>query len=163
MLICCLISTIGLAQNAVDNTQSDDLINFLGTENSVRYKLINPNQISTPIVNNGSIFIEQIGANNHTNSNTRTISSAINLVQHGNLNSIRVDINAMSVIQNVYQHGDGHRLAEYSSTPSLNLKQTFDQNGYGQNLTIHGNNSLSEKMRLTMDGNARTIIIRNFN
>lgn len=159
----CLVYAIGYTQNAVEEIRSSDVIERLGPENTIFRTLTNPSQANSQFVNTTSIYIQQIGSDNQASFFSETESSDINLIQNGNGNSVRTAITALSRVESINQQGDNHFLTEFANTPFLNLERTINQNGSSQNLTIHGSNSLSEKMRVTMEGNTNTVIIRNFN
>lgn len=157
------MSVISFAQNTVEEVRSSDIIKEFGLFNAVQNASINPTQISNISYDANSIYIDQIGSNNIISLKSFTESSTIDLTQNGNNNVVKLNFTALSAVENFYQLGDNHYLAAYGNTPSLNLQRTVNQNGSGQRLTIHGNNSISEKMQLNMKGATSTIIIRNFN
>ena len=157
------MSSISFAQNTVEEVRSSDIIKEFGLFNTVQNASINPIQISTISYDSNSIYIDQIGSNNIISLKSFTESSTIDLTQNGNNNMVKLNFTALSAVENFHQLGDNHYLAAYGNTPSLNLQRTVNQTGSGQRLTIHGNNSISEKMQLNMKGATSTIIIRNFN
>ncbi len=163
LVIICLLFEMGYAQNKVSETQPKNLIEKIGPENVLHNFLVNPLQAGTSLGNSNNIFIEQIGSGNLTQVNTNTSTSDINAIQNGNGNSIRTTVAALGIIETIRQQGDNHHFAEFANTPSLEIQRQVDQIGNGQNLTIHGNNSISDHMRLTMEGSTKTIVIRNFN
>ena len=162
-LLLCLSHTLGYTQNAVEEVRSRDVIERLGPENTIFRTLTKPLQAYSHFASTTSIYIEQIGSSNQASFFSKTESSDINLIQNGNGNSVRTAITALSRVESIHQQGDNHFLTEFANTPFLNLERTIKQNGNSQNLIIHGSNSLSEKMRVAMEGNTNTIIIRNFN
>ncbi|WP_273566190.1 hypothetical protein [Maribacter halichondriae] len=161
-LAICLVSTLAYAQNTVEETRPSDLIETIGPENELLRSFVNPLQANTSL-NTNNIFIEQIGSGNLTQVNTNTSTSDIKAMQYGNGNSIRTTVAVLGMMETIRQQGDNHHFAEFANTPSLEIQRQIDQIGNGQNLTIHGNNSISDNMRLTMEGSAKTIVIRNFN
>lgn len=158
-----ITSSICFAQNTVEKIQPQDLVTEIGLENIASTLNVNPVQIQKTLSNSNNIYINQIGSNNTIKVKTATQHSAIDLAQEGNNNILKLNFSAMSATETIRQQGENHFISAYGNTPSLNLERTINQEGYGQNLTIHGNNSLSEKMQLNMKGSASTIIIRNFN
>lgn len=151
------------SQNAVEEVQPLEFIKEIGSQNIIPNFRINPVQIGNITSHSNNIYIDQIGYNNSISVNSVTNSSNIDLIQNGNDNKVRLSFSALSASETIHQQGDGHYLAAFGNTPTLNLQRTVKQTGYGQNLTIHGSNSLSEKMQLNMKGTSSTIIIRNFN
>ena len=163
ILIVFTMSSTCLAQNTVEETRPLDHIKEIGIKNMLPNFSINPAQTGTIVSHSNNIYIDQVGSNNSIRVSTSTESSSIDLVQNGKNNIMRLGFSALTAADVVHQHGDNHYLAAFGKSPSLNLQRTINQSGYGQNLTIHGSNSLSEKMQLNMKGSASTIIIRNFN
>lgn len=158
-----LISSVSYAQNTVEETRSSDVVKEIGYLNMAQNQNVNPTQIIRNSNQLNNIYITQIGSNNSSSIRSTTTSSTIDLRQHGNNNTAKLNFTALSATETFHQSGDNNFLATYGNTPSLNLERTINQSGYGQRLTIHGNNSISEKMKLNMNGATSTIIIRNFN
>jgi len=154
-----LLNPEAFSQNTVDNRQNSDLIEQLGPQNYI----FNFQVAQVPLNGTNSIYVEQIGSQNQLEVRSRTDTGNINLIQNGSNNITRIDVTTLSISDNIQQFGGNHFFAEYTNTPNLNMQRTINQTGNGQNLMIHGNNSLSDKMRLSMAGNSNTIIIRNFN
>jgi hypothetical protein len=157
------MSSTCLAQNVVEESRPLNLIKEIGIENMQSNFSINPVQMGNILSHTNNIYINQVGSNNIITVNTVIESSSIDLVQNGKNNIMRLSFSAKTAADIIHQQGDNHYLAAFGKAPSLNLQRTVNQSGYGQNLTIHGSNSLSEKMQLNMKGSASTIIIRNFN
>jgi len=157
-----IVPTIGFAQN-LEEEEPQVLLNAISPQNFTSTSSINPVQMANSNSTSNSVYINQIGYNNSTSINTITKNSYIDLIQNGTNNRAILNFSALSATEIIQQNGDSNYLAAYGSTPSLNLKRTINQEGYGQNLIIHGGNSLSAKMKMNMKGSSSTIIIRNFN
>lgn len=148
----------GQVENVEDSSSS--LIMSLGPDNLQAFSQI---QGDLPIISSNSIYIQQIGMNNTTLTNVRADYSEINLVQNGNTNRASINVDGRTVIHNVVQNGNNNFLLEYGNTPNLNLDRNITQNGNGNGVVIFGSNSLTDKMILNLQGNSKTITIRNFN
>ena len=115
------------------------------------------------VANNG-VFINQIGAANTTNITTQSQISDIKLTQLGNSNQIDLNLKATIIDYSVTQLGNNNLLLEYNTFNDKRLIQrTVQQNGDNQNLIIHGNNGIVDKMKINMNKDSRSLIIRNSN
>lgn len=111
---------------------------------------------------NNTVIIAQIGDDNNLNSTTKSLKSTVTIVQNGNGNDAFLELNNKELLENIIQNGNNNAVLDYSLYQS-NLRNTeINQTGNNQNLTISGSNSLSEKMKVSMQGQDQTIIIRNF-
>ncbi len=122
---------------------------------------------TTTLLTNSSednmVFINQIGENNQVDSYTNASTSSIQILQNGNQNKVYLDISADTIDELVIQNGNNNTLLDYSTFGVKSHELQLIQNGNNQNLTWYGGNSISEKMKITMQGESKTIIIRNFN
>lgn len=115
-------------------------------------------------VANTGIFINQIGNGNSANVATQSQISDIQLNQFGNSNKINLNIKAEIIDYKVNQQGNNNLLLEFNTFNNKQLLQrSVEQNGDGQNLVIHGRNSIVDKMKITMEQGSQSIIIRNTN
>lgn len=108
-----------------------------------------------------AIYIQQVGNNNDVISNTRSLYSNINLVQRGNNNEVGLNIKAGIIDENIFQNGSNHKFFDFSSKGTVLHSAAVYQTGRNQNLLYYGNNSISEKMMVRMNGRNQTVIIRN--
>ena len=130
-------------------------LNFLSSQN---FQIIPANNIS-----NNNVFIAQIGADNLVKVNTQSTNSDIDLFQNGNQNKILLEIAAITIEETVIQNGNNNVFSDYS-TYGLNYHSAeIMQTGNSNNLTWFGGNSISEKIIVNMQGDSKTIIVRNFN
>ena len=113
--------------------------------------------------NSGSAYIYQIGADNQGNLLLQGENNEVQLMQYGNANRADIRLSGKSVVHHTLQLGDGNQLFEYGNTSNLNLERSILQNGNNQSISIFGSNSLTENLRLNVQGNAESITIRNFN
>ena len=123
--------------------------------------------IQTPALasatNSGSVYIHQIGADNQGNVLLRGRNNEVQLMQYGNANRADIRLSGKSVVHHTLQYGDGNQLFEYGNASNLDLERSILQNGNNQNISIFGSNSLTQNLRLNVQGNAESITIRNFN
>ncbi len=151
------------SQNTVETKENKDLIEEIGPQTNVfGFQMYNAAQ-NTPISGINTVYIEQIGVHNLVDIKLNTNRSNAEIVQKGAENTVRMNVVALEVLDRVEQSGSNHFFSEYANTPSLLMQREINQNGYNQSLTIHGNNSISEKIRLNMSGSLNSVIIRNFN
>jgi len=109
-----------------------------------------------------SVFIEQLGNDNEAVINTRSNGGEIQLLQRGSDNGIFLNTVADQIKQTVVQQGDNHRFVDFGNTSSIQNLEVI-QSGNGQNLMMHGINSISEKMTISMQGQDQSVELRNFN
>jgi hypothetical protein len=150
----------GFCQNENLEHAPSTIVTLLGSEN---LQFVSEVQPAIPIANSNSVYIEQIGIDNIINTNIRAESSEINLVQNGNSNTVDLSVNAKTMVHNIMQNGTNNYLQEYSNTSNLNLERNIQQNGNDQRVVIYGSNTLTDNIILNLQGNSKTVTIRNFN
>ncbi|SFJ25044.1 hypothetical protein [Olleya namhaensis] len=145
---------------ATDNT---DAISSFDTQSSQENFLLNQTDTATSFASTeNSVFIAQIGDNNDLVSITESFESDISIIQNGNQNVTVLDLNSTKLTETVIQKGDNNTFLDYSPFKSDVRNATINQTGNNQNLTMFGSNSLSEKIKISMQGQDQSIIIRNF-
>ena len=162
-------STIILNAQGIITNNSNDATTSMDTDieqlNYFSQQLNTPLSPSEINITNTGVFIHQIGNNNVSDITTASQISDIQLNQFGNDNAIDLNLKATVIDYSVTQNGNNNTLIEYNN--SVNNKQllerTVQQNGNGQNLLIEGNNSIVDKMRITMNNGAQSLIIRTMN
>lgn len=141
--------------------------NFVNDQHQLNYFSQQSNVASAPAtmnVSNAGVFITQIGNGNNTNIANQSQISDIKLNQIGNSNEIDLNLKAEVINYSVTQLGNNNLLLEYNTFSGKQLlERTVQQNGNNQNLVIHGNNSIVDKMKITMNKDSRSLIIRNTN
>ncbi len=142
--------------NSLDSFHSQDSqLNYLSSQSSVNNEL-------SPVGN--SLFITQTGDGNVINSNTVSQNSDIRLNQNGNDNNLDLKIRANTIVESVSQTGNGHNFVDYSTQGTNYHSGAVQQTGNNQNLSWYGNNSISEKLQVKMQGQlGQTVEVRNFN
>ncbi|MEO9894671.1 hypothetical protein [Aurantibacter sp.] len=148
------------AQIEVAEDVGTSLVGDVGLEN---LQSVTQVQSNVPQAASNSVYIQQIGSNNSSLVQSKSDYSTISLVQNGNANNADIDVAAKTFSTNVLQNGNNNFLLEYGNSPSLNLERNIIQNGNEQNVVIFGSNSLTDKIQLNLQGNAKSITIRNFN
>jgi len=113
---------------------------------------------------NNNILITQVGVNNVSTVQTTATNSSIILGQTGNDNIMQLDLNATNIDYRALQTGNDNMLLEFSNGGATQLLQrSIEQTGNGQNLIIHGTNSLVDRMTIKMATGGQSVIIRNTN
>lgn len=107
-----------------------------------------------------SIYIQQIGNLNSTVANTRSLSSDINLLQRGNNNDIHMTVKAASIETTIFQSGYNNQVLDISPTGVRSQRGLIVQRGTNQRLAWIGDNSISQRMVVRMQGRNQSIIIR---
>lgn len=118
---------------------------------------------STETTTGSSVFINQIGSNNDAQIKVNATTSFLNVLQNGLSNLMLVDVTAAEINQNLTQNGESNRFYSFSNNPASIQNMEVLQNGVNQDITVYGGNSLSENLKINMQGNDRSIIVRNFN
>lgn len=158
------VFVLGISQifGQVENTEetSLSLVESLSPE---ILQVVSETQVNLPSNLSNSIYIQQIGTDNSASVNLQTTSNELNLLQNGNSNLARIDISAKAAIHNIAQEGNGNFLIEYGNRPDLTLERNINQNGNDHGVVIFGSNSLTDNIFLNLQGNSKTITIRNFN
>lgn len=134
-------------------------------ESQLRYQaLVSQQQIAAapkaqvPLDN--GVHVVQIGLGNSSQITTRTAHSAIDLVQNGTANTANIAVEADSYKAGIVQNGNRNALYEFKTAPGQQLETQVNQTGNNNNLIMHGENGLSNKIKINMTGN-QTVIVRN--
>ena len=131
-------------------------LSFISSQNQ---QAARSNQATT----GSSVFINQIGSNNDAQIKVSANSSFVNALQNGFSNLMLIDVTAFDITQNITQNGESNSFYNFSNNPSAIQNMEILQNGINQDITIFGSNSLSENIKITMQGSDRSLIVRNFN
>ena len=110
-----------------------------------------------------NVFIQQIGELNNVYTNTQTIEGTISIFQQGLNNKAGLFLKSRKIDYHLTQTGNNNRYLHFNSWDPEIIKVNALQNGNDNDLIIHGENGISEKMQINFTGNNRAIIIRNFN
>lgn len=160
------ISNYTTAQTYKNNTKDATLSGFKNKEAQQNF-LLNQETIKTAeaytVSNENAVFISQIGDNNKISSNTTSNSSDVNFFQVGNSNIATVNIKSDVIKESIFQLGNNHSVLDVNVFKNASHTIEVNQRGNNQNLTLFGGNSISEKLKVSMQGQNQTIIVRNYN
>jgi len=136
----------------------------LGLSNIEYLHIINTQQsLGANDTSSSSVFITQIGDNNIINSFTVSEINNSVFVQNGDQNNILVLSTAAEINQRISQTGQNNYFQSYSNNPYSTQNIKINQQGINQDITVFGDNSMSQNMTINMQGNDTSIIVRNFN
>ena len=108
------------------------------------------------------VFIKQEGTRNNANATITSSNSEVVIKQFGNDNLADLNIDAYFIRENITQIGNNNTLRDYSSSFKNNHNVDVKQFGNNQKVYISGSNSLSEKIKVNVKGNDKTIFINNY-
>jgi len=144
-------SSIAIA-NSFDNKASE--LNYLANQGF---------QINeTNLLDNG-VYVSQAGEGNTIFSNTTAETINLNLIQKGTFNEIALEVTAKDISETVIQDGNDNSFLDFSDNGALFHGAEILQVGNDQNLVWFGNNSIAERLKVTMRGEGKTVTVRNFN
>lgn len=163
LLIFSFFGVATFSQNANEHSSIAAAKSFGNKASELNYLSKQGFQINeTDILNNG-IYISQIGAENSIYTNTTAETINLNLIQNGNSNEISLEVTAKNISETVIQNGNNNSFLDFSDNNMLFHGAEVLQSGNYQNLVWFGNNSLAEKLKVTMRGEGKSVTIRNFN
>ena len=111
---------------------------------------------------NNEVFINQIGDRNQVYTSVRTQENKSVYIQNGNFNSIYSDVSAKTFASSIVQNGDRHKAFNFVSSPGEEVSLELNQQGNSHHFEQFGSNSIGNKMKFQMNGDSRSLIIRNF-
>ncbi len=136
----------------------DGLTNFISSQTTQRSVApLTTNQADT------SVMISQVGSNNEITANTQSTSGSVALIQQGDDNTTYTDVSATELQTTVIQNGNNNNYLNFNVFTKDFSETTVIQNGNNQNLIRHGGNALSDKLKVNMQGQGQSVIIRSFN
>jgi hypothetical protein len=133
-------------------------ISFLAAQNSQSFF-----KNTSYNLQNNEVFINQIGANNQAVVNTQSNSSAINVIQNGSGNDVLLDVSANRIEETVVQNGNNNGYLHINPFRLEYQGGEILQNGNNQNIEWFGGNTLSERLKISMQGESQSLIIRSYN
>ncbi len=138
--------------NSQEKTQAETAIL---QQNIINYKLtatLSQNQIN-------SITITQIG-NQNINQNTIIANqSNIQVYQNGHFNSTDIYRVETEVNEFLYQNGNRNTIHEMSVGNYNTIENQYIQNGDNNRITSFGSNSISENLKIQINGNNTSVIV----
>lgn len=159
----CMLLLVGTTSYAQNYTDTETSINGFQNTNAENGFLSSQNAQMSQSANGSSVFINQVGSGNDIISRTESSSGAINYIQQGSNNSIFVNLKANQLDQTIVQRGTNHSVLNFNSAKLDFHKGEIIQEGNNQSLTWYGGNSISEKLKVKMEGNSQSVIVRSFN
>lgn len=159
---------IGVFANAQTYKNSNENTDTYGFDNKPSEMVFLASQNSqsttksiTPSGNN--VLIAQIGADNNAVVDARSNSSEVKILQNGDANDIYYQVSAKTIEATLSQNGNNNGIFHTNAFNLENHDAQILQNGSNQNVQWFGGNSVSEKMKITMQGENQSIVVRNFN
>lgn len=160
--ICCTTFTLAQTYKADKDEATISHFSKKNVQNNYLSTSLTTIDNTSNIVGN-TVFIQQIGDDNKISSNTKSEANAMNLNQFGDNNNIYLDISAKVIDEKVLQSGDNNYFLDFSPYGTKYHSADIVQRGNNQNITVFGGNGISEKLKVNMQGDSKTIIVRNFN
>jgi len=106
--------------------------------------------------------ITQIGKYNRSNLNVKASQSEVVFNQIGDHNLIDFNVKASSFDAYITQDGNNHKAFDFINSPADNVSLKLQQTGEATHFERYGSNSIGDKLQFEMNGNLRSIIVRNF-
>lgn len=110
-----------------------------------------------------NIFITQTGTNNNINANIFSQDGIVELEQAGERNNVQMKIDAAVVQGVVIQNGSDNQIFDYVPSSNQPVLFYFKKEGNNHHIESYGSNSISNGLKVELEGNSKAIIIRNFN
>ncbi len=158
-LIIVITFQVGFSQVQIQEKRTNTINNqeFLWIQN------IENSRVSKTFTASSSVFINQLGDNNTIDVKSQSEISNVNLFQSGYQNNIYLDVIAENIDESITQVGNNNTVIDFSTYGVDQHQLDISQTGNNQNLTWFGGNSIAENMKVTMQGESKTVIVRNFN
>lgn len=115
------------------------------------------------VIQNNTVFINQIGDYNTNTIKIATNASEINLFQNGNSNDAQLNYVANTAIANLVQNGDNNRIMDNVNSPYEDISLDLIQNGNSLKFERDGVNELTKSLKFRQAEASPIIIVRSFN
>lgn len=124
-----------------------------------------PKDQLNPVVlqQDNAIAVLQIGQYNTVTTTVQAQTSTLSYNQQGSYNDVDIVATGKDINHRIYQYGDHNSLDTFTLNPTSQQSLELIQRGNNQDVSIFGENSMSKDMKITLEGNDKTLIIRNFN
>lgn len=158
LILLLLVSVCSFAQKTINNPlthKNIQKIDFISLTN------IDINE-NANLSESNSIIIEQIGNYNSISSSVSSKTSNIGLYQMGSFNDITFNVSADIIYDSVLQYGNNNSFSINSISDNDFHNIEIIQRGNDQNLIWFGDNLISEKLKITMQGHSKTLIVKNY-
>jgi hypothetical protein len=136
-------------------SQENTLTKIAIINQNIDYKLtatISQNQTNTAI-------ITQIGNQNHNQNTIIANQSIIQVYQNGHFNLTDIYRVENEVNEYIIQNGSGNSINEMSIGNYNTIDNQYIQNGNNNRITSFGSNSISENLKIQINGNNAAIIV----
>lgn len=136
-------------------SQENTLTEIAIINQNVDYKLtatISQNQTNNAI-------ITQIGNQNHNQNTVIANQSIIQVYQNGHFNLTDIYRVENEVNEYIIQNGSGNSINEMSIGNYNTIDNQYIQNGNNNRITSFGSNSISENLKIQINGNNAAIIV----
>jgi len=150
-----LFPIIMIAQNYMNEKD-----NIVQTQEALFY--LNNSILQKNYSSSNLVFIEQEGSRNKANAHITSSDSEVIIKQFGNDNFANLSLDAFFIRENITQIGNNNMLRDYSLNAQYNHNVNVQQFGNNQKVYINGSNSLSEKIKINVTGNGKTIFVNNY-
>lgn len=137
------------------NSQENTLTEIAIINQNIDYKLtatISQNQTNNAI-------ITQIGNQNHNQNTIIANQSIIQVYQNGHFNLTDIYRVENEVNEYIIQNGSGNSINEMSIGNYNTIDNQYIQNGNNNRITSFGSNSISENLKIQINGNNAAIIV----
>lgn len=137
------------------NSQENTLTEIAIINQKIDYKLtatISQNQTNNAI-------ITQIGNQNHNQNTIIANQSIIQVYQNGHFNLTDIYRVENEVNEYIIQNGNGNSINEMSIGNYNIIDNQYIQNGNNNRITSFGSNSISENLKIQINGNNAAIIV----
>ena len=111
---------------------------------------------------NKSVFIKQMGDTNTAFIDVFSNAYAVEVTQAGDYNAVDINESALQITKNIIQNGNNNTYFENSYSTGEHTMIDVNQEGSNLYFEKFGSNALSNKIKLKMTGNSKTVILRNF-
>lgn len=156
---------IGVFANAQTYNSSSEVEGFQNKTSEMEFlSSQNPSTlVSKPAPINNNVFINQIGSSNNAIVDAKSNSSDLSITQNGSDNDIYYQVSAKTIQATILQNGDNNSIFHSNPFNIDSHKSEVLQIGDNQNVEWFGGNSVSERMKVKMQGENQSVIIRSFN
>jgi len=106
-----------------------------------------------------SAVITQIGNQNNNQNTIIANQSFIQVYQNGHFNSTNIYRVEAEVNEFIFQNGNGNTIHEMSIGNYNTIENQYIQNGNNNRITSFGSNTISESLKIQINGNNASVIV----
>lgn len=156
LFVICLCFELTMAQQTGDLTDITQLDQIQYLDAGINGPALNP------VTTNSQVYIMQQGAFNNASVTTIGADIEISILQNGNRNQATIQTDNVSLNANVLQNGNDNTVISYYFGYDQPVTSEVIQNGNNLTLEKYGVNSYTDRIRVNMEGDSRTVIIRSY-